>query len=201
MKKRGTSLLVVALLLLVGITSRYVAGTFAKYAGEIKDNNGTATVAKWNFTTENTAQTLTIALAETYDASTLVANKIAPGTSGSFNIALTNGTTETGVDFTVKLNSITGAPANLKFYKDQEHTTELTPGTSTITGQLAAKDATGLTVPIYWAWEFGTSDEVDNAVNVADTEAGEAASSLTIGVDIKGVQTAPSTTAITSHVD
>ena len=201
MKKRGTSLLIVALLLLVGITSRYVAGTFAKYAGEIHHNNGTATVAKWNFTTENETQTLTIALAETYDASTLVANKIAPGTSGSFDLALTNGTTETGVDFTVKLKSITGAPANLKFYKDQAHTTELVPGTSTITGQLAAMDSTGLTVPIYWAWEFGTSDEVDNETNVADTTAGEAASSLTIGVDIKGVQTAPSATAITSHVD
>ena len=201
MKKRGTSLLIVALLLLVGITSRYVAGTFAKYAGEIKDNNGTAAVAKWNFTTENAVQTLTMDLAETYDPSTLVANKIAPGTSGAFEISLTNETTETGVDFTVKLNSITDAPTNLKFYKDEEHTTALTPGTSTVTGQLAAGDAEGVKVPIYWVWDFGTSDEVDDTINAQDTADGTAAKSITIGVDIKGVQTAPSANAITSHVD
>ena len=199
MKKKKKSLLVVALLLLVGITSGYVASTYAKYTSQITDNNGTATVAKWAFSTDNPAKTLTINFSGTYDASTLVAGKIAPGTSGSFNIALKNTNTETGVDWTIKLNSVTGKPTNLKFYKDSEHTTEITPGTGTITGQLAAGDSTGLSVPIYWAWEYETSQIATN--DPLDTTDGEAASALTIGVDITGVQTAPSATAITSHIN
>ena len=201
MKNGKKSLFAIALLLLVGLTSRYVAGTYAKYASEIKDNNGTATVAKWAFKTDNAVQTLTINLDETYNPTTLVANKIAPGTSGSFNIALSNENTETGVDFTVKLNSVTDKPANLKFYKDSAHTTALVPGTDTITGQLVAGENNFAGVDIYWAWELGDSNEVTDSVNVADTSDGEAAKTLTIGVDITGVQTTPSTTAITSHIN
>ena len=208
MKNRKKALFGVVLLLLVGLTSGYVASTYAKYASEITGNEGSATVAKWAFTTDNAVQSLTVNLAETYNASTLVGGKIAPGTSGSFNVALVNGTTETGVDWTIKLNSITNKPTNLKFYKTRSgsagsytYSNELTPGTSTITGQLAAKDATGVSVPIYWVWELGSSNEVEDATNVADTTDGTAAATLTIGVDITGVQTAPSTTAITSHVN
>ena len=203
MRSEKKALFVIAILLLIGLSSGYVASTYAKYASEITGNNGTATVAKWAFTTDNTAQTLTINLAETPDATTLINGRIAPGTSGSFNVSLVNTNTETGVDFTIKLNSITGTtiPSNLKFYKDSSFATELTPGNSTITGQLVAKDSTALTVPIYWKWELGTSNEVTDSVNTADTTAGTAGSQLTIGVDITGVQTTPSTTAITSHVN
>lgn len=197
--KNKKSLLVLVLLLLVGLTSGYVASTYAKYTSEIKDNNGEATVAKWAFTTDNTKQTLTINLAETPDASTLVNGKIAPGTSGSFDVALKNTNTETGVDWTIKLNDVSNKPTNLKFYKDAGHTTELTPGTSTITGQLAAKDSTELKVPIYWEWKYETDAIATN--DPIDTQDGEAANTLTIGVDITGVQTQPSTTAITTHID
>ena len=183
----------------MGITSGYVASTYAKYTSKIENNNGTATVAKWAFTTDNAAQTLTINLANTPDASTLVAGKIAPGTSGSFNVALVNTNTETGVDWTISLKNVTNKPTNLKFYKDSAHTTEITPGTGTITGQLAAQDSTGLSVPIYWAWAYETDAIATN--DPIDTTDGEAANSLTIGVDITGVQTQPSATAITSHVN
>ncbi len=115
--KNKKSLLVLVLLLLVGITSAYVASTFAKYTSKIENNNGTATVAKWAFTTDNSAQTLTVNLDNTPDPSTLVAGKIAPGTSGSFNIALSNATTETGVDWTISLKNVTNKPTNLKCYK------------------------------------------------------------------------------------
>lgn len=197
--KNKKSLLVLVLLLLVGLTSGYVASTFAKYTSKIENNNGTATVAKWAFTDDNSAQTLRINLANTPDPSTLVAGKIAPGTSGSFNVALKNTNTETGVDWTISLKDVSNKPTNLKFYKDSSHTTEITPGTGTITGQLAAKDSTGLTVPIYWAWEYETDAIATN--DPIDTTAGEAANTLTIGVDITGVQTRPSATAITSHVN
>lgn len=199
MKDRKKSLLIVVLLLLVGVTCGYVASTYAKYTSQVTGNNGSATVAKWAFRTDNTTQTLSINFASTYDPSTLESGKIAPGTSGSFNVALVNTNTETGVDWTIRLNSITNAPTNLKFYRDAAHTVALIPGESTITGQLAAKDSTGLSVPIYWVWEYETSEAATN--DPIDTEDGEAADTLSIGVDITGIQTAPSATAITSHIN
>ena len=192
------SLILVVLLVLVGLTTGYVASTYAKYTSTVT-GSGTATVAKWAFSTDNTTQSLTINLSPTVDATTLVANKIAPGTSGSFGIQLVNTHSEVGVDFSITIDTITGQPANLKFYKDSSFTTELTPGTSTVTGQLTAGDSTGVTVPIYWKWAYETSDIATN--DPIDTTAGETAAQLTIGVTIVGTQTQPSATAITSHVN
>ena len=197
-KKKRNAILLLVLLLLFAISASYIAGTYAKYTSEIKDNNGTATVAKWAFDTDNTTQTLTINLDETYDPTTLVAERIAPGTQGSFEIALVNTNTETGVNWTLALKSITDKPTNLKFYKDSSYSTELVPGTDTITGQLKAKDSTGLSVPIYWKWAYETDAIATN--DPKDTTDGKAAKTLTIGVDITGVQTEPGA-AITSHID
>lgn len=197
-KKQRKSLIMMALLLLVGATCGYVANTYAKYTSKIEDNNGEATVAKWAFDTDNTQQEITVGLDGTYDATTLVNGKIAPGTQGQFNVALVNTNSEVGVDWTITLNDVANKPDNLKFYKDSSYTTELTPGTSTITGQLTAKDGTGLTVPIYWKWAYETDAIATN--DPIDTEDGEAAETLTIGVDITGVQTQPGA-EIRSHIN
>lgn len=198
-KKNKNAIILMALLTLVAVTAMYVASTYAKYTTKIEGNEGTATVAKWDFENDNKTQTVEIKLKETVNASTLVANKIAPGTSGSFNIALVNTNSEVGVDFVVALKSISDKPTNLKFYKDEAHTTEITPGTTEIKGQLIAKDSTGVNVPIYWEWAYETDAIATN--DPKDTADGIAAKTLTIGVDITGTQVQPSATAITSHVD
>lgn len=196
MRNHKNSSVLTLLLLLVVITTGYVASTYAKYTAEVT-GNGTAVVAKWAFATDNAITSIDVELDETYDATTLVADKIAPGTSGSFAIALNNENSEVGVDFTVMVGAITNAPKNLKFYKDSAHTTEITPGTTQITGQLVAGETTPLNVNIYWAWEYYTTDAND----ALDTTDGEAGATLTIPVTVTGVQTQPSTTAITSHID
>ena len=196
--RKNKTLVLIALLMLVGIATGYVSNTYAKYTSTIANNNGTATVAKWAFATDNAVQTLTINLAGTIDPTTLVANKIAPGTSGSFNIALSNANSEVGVDFVVALNEITNIPTNLKFYKDSSYTTELTPGTSTITGQLVAGENSFAGVPIYWRWLYETDSIATNDPH--DTADGVAAKELTIGVTITGTQVQPGA-AITSHIN
>jgi len=194
--KKKNSLLLIILLLFVVLTGGYVASTYAKYTSTIDGNSGTATVAKWDFEDDNQATTLTIALDQTVDASTLVANKIAPGTSGSFKVTLKNTDTEVGVNFVVALGAITGKPTNLKFYKDSTYTTELTPGTGTVTGQLAAKDGTGIDVPIYWKWDYETANG-----DATDTTDGKAAASLTIALTITGTQVNPTAGATTTHIN
>ena len=184
----------IVLLLLVGLTAAYVSSTYAKYTSTIDDNNGTVTVAKWAFASDNESKDLTIDFTDSYHASTLADGKIAPGTSGSFNIAVVNTNTETGVDFTLTLKDATNVPTNLKFYADDTFTTEVALN-GTITGQLAAGDSTGLSVPIYWKWAY------ESGSDSADTADGEAAETLSIVMQLTGVQTAPSTTAITSHIN
>ena len=195
MKRHKRSIILLVLLLVVAISVFYIGLTYSKYTAEV-EGEGTAKVAKWAFKDENDNATLDIDLTDTYDASTLVADRIAPGTSGSFKLELTNEHSEVGVDFTVKLETISDAPTNLKFYKDSSFTTELAQGTGTITGHLEAADSTGLEVPIYWKWEYETTDGDDD-----DTADGEAGAELTVPVTITGVQTQPSTTAITSGLD
>ena len=190
--KKGSkkSLLVVALLLLVGVTAYFGANTYAKYASEITGNKGTATVAKWAFATDNEAKTFTVDLAKTYDANTLVGGKIAPGTEGSFKINLNTKNTETGVAYTVKLSDLENVPTNLKFYKNEGHT-EALDANGSVTGTLAPNDATGTDVTIYWAWAFGNNDVVTDTVNEADTTDGVNAKTLTIGLDVVGIQVQP----------
>ena len=197
MKKRK-SLVLIALLLLVGLTSGYVASTYAKYTSTITGSKGTATVAKWAFDTENTSKTYEINYLETYDASTLVNGKIAPGTKGSFDIALSNKTSDVGVKFEIALGTATNKPTNLKFCKDAACTTELTPGTGKITGKIAQggelKDTTA--VKIYWMWDYYTSDSND----VTDTTEGKAAQDVTLNLTITGTQVEPGA-AITTGLD
>lgn len=195
MKKHRRSSLVIILLLLVAIATAYVGGTYAKYT-ETVSGNGTATVAKWDFSNDNAITNLTIDFTNTYATSTLSAGKIAPGTSGSFAISVKNTNTETGVNFTLSLGTVTDVPTNLKFYKDNTFTTEITPGSGTITGQLAAKDGTGLSVPIYWKWEYETTGGDE-----ADTQDGSDATTLTIPITITGTQVPTSTASFTSHIN
>ncbi|MBR1748431.1 MAG: hypothetical protein IJ743_01400 [Bacilli bacterium] len=183
------TLLLILLLLLVGITSGYVAGTYAKYTSEITPTAGTATVAKWNFDVENNGKAVTVDadLTKTYDANTLVSGKIAPGTEGAFKIELANETSEVGVNYEITIGDITGKPTNLKFYKDAAHTQEIS-AVNKVTGTLNV-GAIATKVDIYWAWEYETDAIATN--DPIDTTDGKAAASLTIPVTIVGTQVRP----------
>ena len=186
---RKKSVFVIAVLMMIAVTLTLVSSTYARYTATIS-RNGTATVAKWAFTADNSGSTtMNVSFADTYHASTLVAGKIAPGTKGSFDISVSNASSEVGVEYTVTLGTITNAPTNIKL-------TTSTP----ITGKIKANDSTAKIVKIYWAWPYQTG-AVTPATGVAagdtaDTADGVAAKTLTVPVTITGVQTQPSATAI-----
>ena len=178
MNNKKKKLLVIALLLLFGVTAGYVASTYAKYASTF-EGSGTITVAKWAFEDDNDPMTIDIDLATTYDADTLIGGKIAPGTSGSFAIDLSNANTEVGVDYSISLSN-TNAPANLVF----------TSGGNAISGPITGTltpGQTGETVTVNWEWPYYTSAADD----VEDTTDGENANTMTITATITGVQVEP----------
>lgn len=204
MKKKKTLGLLV-LLLLVGVAGVYVAGSFAKYTSSIS-KTGNATVAKWNFLVDNDGNAVSMAIelpSTNIDEDTLVDGKIAPGTAGSFDISVSNENTEVGTNYTVTLDSITNKPTNLKFYKTRSgsagsytYSNEIVPGDATngvvMSGTLTPGQTTGADATIYWVWQY--EDGVGTALtqnDEYDTEAGEAANSLTVGVTITGTQVQP----------
>ena len=207
MKKR---LFILLLLLVVGTSCCFVGSSFAKYTANIS-KSGSVAIAKWNFQSDNSQETFNIALDQNYDESTLLSVRtvdgkakklIAPGTSGSFDINLIN-TSEVGVNFTVSLDQIDNLPHNIKFYKDASYQTELTPGSSTITGVLTANDSTGVNVTIYWKWLYETGTTTDEIIenDAFDTTDGINGSDLTIPVTVKGIQVLPSVSSVISHIN
>lgn len=202
MKKTSKSLLFA---LMIGITllSCAVGGTYAKYTEKVSQE-AKASVAEWSFADDNTTQDqYKFAVSETYDKSTLVNGKIAPGTKGTFDIKLVNTNTDTAVRFEILFANMANKPTNFHLYRTIDGSTKgdevQLDGTGKVTGKLAAKDATGLTAKFIWEWAYETAEVAAN--DVVDTNEGKEANELTMGVTITGTQIAPATSAVTSALD
>ena len=180
-KDKRRKLAVIILLLLFGVTAGYIAFTYAKYAGSFT-GSGTVQIAKWAFESDNTSGNLQIQFDETYDADTLVGGKIAPGTSGKFVIEISNENTEVGVDYSISLGTISGAPTNFVFTSGSSN---LTSG-GTVTGTLKPGQ-TGETVEIAWEWPYNTAGG-----DAQDTQDGTNPSPMTVSFNITGTQVEPS---------
>ena len=187
MGRKKSLYLVIALLLVVGVSIRYVAGTYAKYTSTL-NASGTATVAKWAFTDDNTSTALTLNLTTSVNATSLVSGKIAPGTEGNFALNLSNATSDVGVQFTISFADTTNVPSNLVLKYDG---TSFNPSTGTITGTIAKGGS--ISIPIDWEWPYSTSAANDDL----DTTDGENAATMTLTANITGVQTNP-TQAVTT---
>ena len=169
----------------VGVT------TFAKYKSQLEGVSSNVTVAKWAFDDDNSSVSYTVDLTGTYIANTLVSNRIAPGTQGKMDFALSNEHTETATDYSIALTN-TGAPTNIKFYSDSDCTTELT--NATLTGTLNP-GATATTVTIYWKWayETGSTTAEKDSNDIIDTSNGKDATAdgMTVTATITGTQKKP----------
>ena len=162
------------------------AAVYAKYVSQFT-KTGSATVAKWAFTTDNSSGSVTCTLDATYDSSTLVAEKIAPGTSGKCPIQVSNANTEVGVHYEI-VPSATSKPINLKFYIDADHETEITDSVK-LDGNLTPNEA-AKTVYVYWYWAFeGNSETYDTDDTTAGTNA--SANGMTMTFDVTGTQIQP----------
>lgn len=186
-KKNITMYLSIVLLLLVGVSIRYVAGTYAKYTSTI-NGSGTISVAKWAFTTDNSSTAINLNLSPAADPTSLVNGKIAPGTSGSFNLVLSNATSEVGVEFTVTFTGVTGKPQNLVLTYGGN---SFNPSTGSITGTIAQGET--ITLPIGFSWPYYTDATEDGE----DTNDGITAADMVLTAQIVGSQTNPTATVTT----
>lgn len=196
-KRRTTVILCLILMLSIVAACGMLASTYAKYTDTF-NRSDSITVAKWDFLGENDVERVnfTIDPTQSADVKTLVDDRVAPGTSGSFKIKLTNANTDTGIDFVITLDT-TNQPTNLKFYYQPAtgEKRELKAGSNTITGQIAAKDSTGVEPTIYWEWPYETSTE---GADGTDTREGKESNDLTAKITVTGTQRNPGTNSTTT---
>ncbi|MEI3230105.1 MAG: hypothetical protein V8S24_01915 [Gordonibacter pamelaeae] len=126
-KKSNAARLGVLAVALSLVTACLLGGTMAKYVTEVT-GTGSATVAKWSFKAKNQTTTLAeVNIANTAYANTNAATgRIAPGTAGSFDIALDANGSEVAVGYAIALTNLGNMPEGLKFYSGANKTSGIT---------------------------------------------------------------------------
>lgn len=196
MKKNKIFTLGLAIAFVFVLSLTLVSGTFAKYTSTVTGKDSAA-VAKWAFQYGNNEGALTnIDLVSTKEISfnlfdtildtngdtetDVAANKIAPGTKGSFQFVVNN-TSEVNATFDLTLK-VTGAqvPFEYTIQVDEGSASEASTTVPSLTTQTIDRN-TSVTVTITWEWPFDGND-------TADTTLGLAASTVEVNATIVFVQ-------------
>ena len=166
-----------ALVLLVTLLAVIlVSGTYAKYTTAVSAKD-TATVARWNITlngediSKGTQKTLKLGLFDTIndtdftsEESDVTAGKIAPGTTGQFEIAKLINNSDVNAQYKITYSIDNNNNIPLEFSKDQNAADSEWKNLSEFSMNdfvALAKDSTeGVsTGTIYWRWKFERNDD------------------------------------------
>ena len=152
MKKKA----VIISTILVAIILSFIGGqTYSKYVTEVR-GDGTAQIATWDFKVNGQKEEVqTISLGSTYDSSTLVNGKIAPGTEGNFQIIVDATGSDVGIDYKIKFSDETTKPTNLKFYYQEVEYNSILELGDALSGTINADDENkAKTFDIKWKWNY-----------------------------------------------
>ena len=188
MKRNKTSRLVAVALLLAVIGLVLISSTYAKYTSTIAGSD-TAIVAKWSVSAGDAFKTFdlftTVKDSNGTDTEDDVkADRIAPGTSGAFTVALKNDS-EVTANYAITVEQ-ENTEVPIKYSIDGQHwykATELATVNSALGGTLAFTGSSKITedtpvskdITISWKWDYSESDAQDSK----DKALAEAASSST----------------------
>ena len=196
----------VAALALTVVSSCIVGGTQAKYT-TTATGQGSAIVAKWapSFTSGGSEFTdsTTISLKDTdVTADKVAADRIAPGTSGSFSIEVGRGDTEVGFTYALTISNVNNMPTNLKFYTEDDteltavdNVYNLTPADAGNPTKytIAANASATKTVTVKWKWPYEAGEPDKTANDTADSTDGTNAATMTFDINITATQVATTT--------
>ena len=198
------------LLIAVLLTTCVISGTFAKYVSTASGSD-TASVAKWSFevndTEITTANTFTFNLFNTIkdnysadpaagDETDVKTDKIAPGTSGSFDIVLENTsevTAKYAIDYTVTKNAAaTDLPILFSVDGGAAWTADIADVAASDATELAMESGT-TTVTVLWKWDFeraeiATNDPIDTGFGIAAQGTGDAVPQITVTAAVTATQ-------------
>ena len=191
MKKKA----VIIIAILVAIILSFVGGqTYSKYVTEVR-GDGTAQIATWDFKVNGQKEEVqTISLGSTYDSSTLVNGKIAPGTEGNFQIKVDATGSDVGIDYKIKFSDETTKPTNLKFYYQEVEYNSILELGNALSGTINADDENkAKTFDIKWKWNYETgSNPTEVASNdKIDTQNAQEITNYEFNVIVSGTQVVP----------
>lgn len=193
MSKKKKVLIVLTILAVILLA--FLGGqAYAKYVSEVR-GEGVAEVATWNFKVNGQSEQVEeIKLASTCNNETLVNNKIAPGTSGSFDIIVDATGSEVGINYNITFTEEENKPQNLKFtYEDVEYNS-IEELESDLSGTIDANEEDKTkTLNIKWEWpyETGESPEEIEGNDLVDTQDAKKISNYTFNVVVTGTQVEP----------
>ena len=193
MSKKKTVLLVICILLAL-ILSFMGGKTFSKYVSEVK-GTGTAEIANWVFKVNGKEDVVqNVNLLSTYHNETLVNNKVAPGTSGSFNIVVDATGSEVGIDYTIQFLNESEKPQNLVFTYDNQQYTTIQDLEKDLSGTINANDENKeRTITIDWEWQYetGVNENEINQNDKIDTDNAKQLDNYTFDIYVTGTQVMP----------
>lgn len=193
MSKRKKVIIVSSILIIMLLA--FIGGqAYAKYISQVR-GNGIAEIATWSFKVNGQKeQVQEIKLVSTYNSETLVNNKIAPGTRGSFNIIVDATGSEVGIKYNIKFAEESNKPQNLKFvYGGKEYDSIKQLGDE-LSGTIAANEEDKTrTINVQWKWNYetGSSAEQINANDIIDTNDAISIANYTFQVIVTGTQVEP----------
>lgn len=171
----------------------FINNTFSKYINKVS-GDGETEIAKWSFkVNQETEEFATIKLADTYDKTTLLNGKIAPGTKGSFDLIIDATDSEVGVKYEVDFLEETNKPTNLIFKSGNKTVSTIEELESVLTDTINADDTNKIRIlKIDWEWpyETGTESQILNNDKV-DTNEGLQALDYSFDVVVTGTQVQP----------
>lgn len=193
MSKKKKIILIIAILSCVIVS--FIGGqSYSKYVSEVR-GNGMAEVATWSFKVNGqTEEVQAIQLGSTCHNETLAGNKIAPGTSGGFNIIVDGTGSDVGINYNIKFLNESSKPANLKFIYDDQEYSSITELENNLSGTINANDENKMkTLTIHWQWKYETgSTESEIADNdKIDTQNAQDIANYTFDVLVSGTQVVP----------
>ena len=190
-KKKVLSILAILAIILLAFLGGH---TYAKYVSQVR-GEGIAEVVTWSFKVNRQVNKVeAINLASTCNNEPLVNNKIAPGTSGSFNIIVGATGSELGINYNITFTGEENKPQNLKFeYNDIEYNS-IKDLENDLSGIINANDENKTkTLNIKWKWDYETGNDSDEISrnDLLDTEDAKKIQNYTFDVIITGTQVQP----------
>lgn len=207
MKSNKQKALAMALVALAAVGSYFIAGTYAKYTSEISGSD-TASVAKWKWTingnvidsVEGATNGFTFNLFDTIKDSDLTsseadvaAGKIAPGTSGSFEINLTNNS-EVNATYAIAFTETNAGSVPIEYSTD---------GTTWVSIGNLNVAATGINMnasaskTIYWRWAYTGAQ----STNYTTTQTDATDTALGFGANTSPAEVQVTATVTVTQVD
>lgn len=167
-KKKKVVIALIIVLILLLVTMFIVGNAYSKYRTETR-GTGDFPIAKWSFLANGQEGVMyPMELKNTYNADTLVNGKIAPGTSGNFDILIDATGSEVGIEYSVEFYNVAEEPENLVYRYEGVEVSSLVELQNMLKGRIGLNDSNKQKLlEIDWEWKYETGND-SNEISVGD---------------------------------